>query len=152
MKPILVEHTFDVSVQKLWQAITDHSQMVRWFFENIPEFEAATGFKTSFPVQSGDRTFTHEWEILEAIPGKRIKYKWCYGEYDGKGYVTFELLEKGTHTVLKLTSEGLETSLRKFPNSGKKAAGPDGNILSKAGCITLCLKKISIYQFIFQAA
>lgn len=115
MNIVIVEHTFDVSVQKLWQAITEHSQMIQWFFEDIPEFEAVAGFKTSFPVQSGDRTFTHEWEILEAIPGKRIKYKWCYKEHEGTGTVTFELFEKAEQSILKLTNEGLETFPQDIP-------------------------------------
>ena len=36
--PIVVEQAFNVSKETVWKAITEHDQMIQWFFDNIPEF------------------------------------------------------------------------------------------------------------------
>jgi len=107
--PVIVEKTFHASAPVVWSAITNLEEMKQWFFKNIPAFEPVVGFHTSFPVQSGERTFTHVWKILDAEPYKLIKYHWAYEEYEGEGFVTFELFEKGSQTLLRLTNEGLES-------------------------------------------
>jgi uncharacterized protein YndB with AHSA1/START domain len=107
--PIIVEQIFHAPVTKVWIAITKLEEMKNWFFQNIPAFEPVVGFHTSFPVQSGDRTFTHIWKILEVEVNTKIKYHWAYEEYEGEGFVTFELFEQGDNTLLKLTNEGLES-------------------------------------------
>lgn len=107
--PIIVEANFTCTAQKLWESITNREEMIAWFFENIPEFEARVGFSTQFVVNAGERDFTHNWKITEVVPGKKIVYDWSYTEYQGTGKVTFEIseLESGSH--LKLTNEGLHT-------------------------------------------
>ena len=112
---IIVEQILDVSVDKAWKAITNLEEMKQWFFTNIPSFEARVGFQTSFPVQSRESTFTHLWEILEAVPNKKIKYRWSYKEYEGDGKVTFELFDKGSQTLVRLTNEGLESFPQNIP-------------------------------------
>lgn len=111
-KSIVVEQLFNVSVNDVWAAITKVEEMKKWFFDNIPDFEPQVGFQTSFQVRSGERTFTHLWEIVEVIPNERISYDWRYEEYEGQGLVTFELLKQGNKSLLRLTNQGLES----FPN------------------------------------
>ena len=108
-KDIIVEVEFHHDIQKVWQAITHLNQMRQWFFENIPDFQAETGFKTDFPVQSGDRVFHHLWKITEVIPNKKIVYDWSYKSLPGKGMVSFELFESNEGTLLKLTNKGLDS-------------------------------------------
>ena len=43
------------------------------------------------------------------IRGKRLTYSWRYEGYPGNSSVTFELFERGSKTLLKLTHSGLET-------------------------------------------
>ena len=107
--PVVVEQFFGNPKNEVWASITEPEQMKEWFFENIPAFEPVAGFKTAFPVTSGNRTFTHLWKILEVIPWKLISYDWRYREYEGEGLVTFELFEKNDGTLLRLTNVGLET-------------------------------------------
>ncbi len=112
-KPIVVEQYFDQPIDRVWNAITERDQMIQWFFDNIPEFRAETGFKTSFDVDSGNRIFRHNWRILEAEAKKRIVYHWSYEDLPGVGKVVFELIEKAGGTLLRLTNTGLDT----FPDS-----------------------------------
>lgn len=109
---IIVEQIQNSSIVEVWNAITQHDQMIQWFFSNIPSFEPVVGFETEFLVRSGERNFTHIWKIIEVIPDNKIKYDWSYKDYEGVGFVTFELFEKGGQTLLRLTNVGLET----FPN------------------------------------
>lgn len=106
--PIIVEQVFKTSVQQVWEAITVLDKMTQWFFPNIPSFEAVVGFQTQFTVQSEDRIFPHKWTLTEVIPMKKIAYEWQFEGYQGKALSIFEIEEKDTHTILKLTAKVLE--------------------------------------------
>ena len=106
--PVTVIENYEVPVSKVWNAITEHSEMIQWFFDNIPDFKAEVGFKTAFPVHNEGRTFTHTWTVLEVDPGKRIKYNWHYPEYAGDANVFFELSEGENGTRLYFSMEILE--------------------------------------------
>ena len=106
--PIQLVYTFEVEAGLLWSALVEIDQMKQWFFENIPDFKAEIGFATSFPVQSGDRTFTHLWEITQLREEKSITYTWRYLEYPGDALLTFALTPDGGKTRLKLTIDVLE--------------------------------------------
>ena len=47
--PIVVEQWYPVPRQAVWNAVTDHSRMVVWYLDNIPEFRAIVGFELKFP-------------------------------------------------------------------------------------------------------
>lgn len=111
--PVIVEQTFNASIVKVWEAITELNQMKQWFFENIGSFEAKVGFETQFEVHVENRTFTHLWKITEVIPHKKITYNWKYKEYEGDSFVTFELFKKNSQVELKLT----HTVVEEFPNN-----------------------------------
>lgn len=59
-EPVIVEQTFDASVETVWNAITVLDQMRQWYFENIPSFRPEVGFETQFDVQNEDRHFLHK--------------------------------------------------------------------------------------------
>ena len=102
-KPVIVEQIFNLEPQQVWSAITNHKEMIQWYFENIPGFKPEIGFMTQFEVISGERTFTHQWEVTEVIPNKSITYNWNYAEYEGDGAVTFLLTQRGDITTLTLS-------------------------------------------------
>ncbi|MEM7782591.1 MAG: SRPBCC domain-containing protein [Planctomycetota bacterium] len=109
-QPIITKRTLEYPNDKVWAALTVHSQMVEWFFDMIPKFEPTEGFETEFVIDLEDRVFTHLWKITEVIPGSRIVYDWRYREYEGVGKVIFELDSLGPKsTQLMITNEGLET-------------------------------------------
>ncbi len=113
--PVVVEQSFPVSKQKLWNAITRHSQMTQWFFENIEAFEPKVGFKTTFTVENEGRIFPHLWTINHVEINKKIVYNWKYKGYPGDSEVSFELLEQGKNTLLKVTHKTLEDFPQNIP-------------------------------------
>lgn len=113
--PITVEQTFNTSIGKLWQAITDENLMRQWFFEDMEEFKPEVGFKTEFNVQSGGSNFLHQWKITEVIPGKKITYNWKYKGHPGNSHVTFELSGSNEQSKLKLSHVGQETFPKDVP-------------------------------------
>jgi len=66
--PVVVEQTFNASIDTVWNAITEIDQMRQWFFENIPDFKPEVEFETQFNVTSGDRNFFHQWKVTEVLP------------------------------------------------------------------------------------
>jgi uncharacterized protein YndB with AHSA1/START domain len=107
-EPVIVEGTFNVPANKVWKAITEHSQMVKWYFDNIPAFAPVVGFEIQFKVENEGRIFPHVWEVTEAVPNQKITYSWRYDGYPGDSYVTFDLSEADDQTKLKLTVTVLE--------------------------------------------
>jgi uncharacterized protein YndB with AHSA1/START domain len=95
--------------------------MVRWFFDNIPEFRAEVGFQTEFIVDAGEREFLHRWRILEVVPGQKIVYDWRYPDYSGVGRVTFAVAAEGTGSRIRLTCEGIETFPQDIPEFSPEA-------------------------------
>ena len=87
--PIIVEHSYFASQVKVWAALTEHKQMLHWFFDNIPDFKPKIGFETQFIIKVQDRTFTHLWKITDVTPKKSITYNWKYKEYTGEAFATF---------------------------------------------------------------
>ena len=102
-EPIIVEQTFNTSIENVWNAITRLDLMRQWYFENIPSFKPEVGFETQFNVQSHNRNFLHMWKITEVVPLKMITYNWKYEGYPGNSYVAFELFKKNNLTKLRLT-------------------------------------------------
>jgi uncharacterized protein YndB with AHSA1/START domain len=102
-EPIIVEQTFNASIDDVWNAITEIDQMHRWYFENIPSFKPEVGFETQFNVKSQGRNFLHMWKVTEVVPQKMIKYKWKYKDYPGDSFVIWEIFKEGDSTKLKLT-------------------------------------------------
>ena len=107
-EPIIVEQSFNVSIETVWEAITNLDQMKQWFFNNIEEFKPEVGFKTQFNVTSENRNFLHLWHIVEVEPLKKIVYNWKYKEYEGDSFVHFELNELSSVTTLQVTTVVIE--------------------------------------------
>lgn len=114
-QPIVTELIVENSLSAVWNAITDHSQMVEWYFENIPDFQAKIGFETQFVVQSSERQFTHIWKVTEVIPLQKIVYSWAYKEYTGLSYSSFELSDSEGKVKLVVSCTGLHTFPQELP-------------------------------------
>jgi len=106
--PIVVEAIYRAAISVVWSAISDHTEMKKWYFD-LQTFEPIPGFKFQFYAGSEGNQFLHLCEVTESIPNKRLTYSWKYDGYPGESLVTFELFEEGEHTRLKLTHTGLET-------------------------------------------
>lgn len=110
--PILVDRSFHISVEKLWEVITDLDHMHQWFFEEIKEFKAEPGFQTSFDIHSDTRTFPHVWNVKEVIPNYKLVVTWNYTGYAGECDISFETFSEDTGSSILLTAIVLED----FPN------------------------------------
>lgn len=128
---IVVVQTFNVSLEQLWNAISQKDQMVQWFFANIPDFKAEVGFTTEFLVVNEGRHFTHLWEIIEAVPNQRIVYRWKYKEYPGEGIVSFDISGGAERSSLTLTNLGSETFPRDIPEFARESCQGGWNYFIK---------------------
>ena len=120
-EPIVVEQQFSKPIQDVWEAITVKKLMIRWFFEDIPNFRPEAGFETSFDVDSGKQIFRHLWKITEARAPSKIVYHWSYEGIEGVGTVTFELTEIAAGTLLRLTNKGLDTFPDDIPEFSRES-------------------------------
>jgi len=106
---ITVERIFNANRQSVWRAITQKDMMKQWYFD-LKEFKAVVGFKFEFQGgEPGGKQWKHLCEVTEVIPESKLTYSWKYEGYSGISYVTFELLDEGENTKLKLTHSGIGT-------------------------------------------
>ena len=120
-KPIIVEQTFNTSIDTVWNSITEIDQMRQWYFENIPSFKPEVGFETQFNVQSQDRNFPHMWKVTEVVPLKMITYNWKYEGYQGDSFVMFELFKQNNLTKLRLTHQVQESFPEDIPEFSRES-------------------------------
>ncbi len=113
--PITAEQKFNESPDEVWSAITDIDKMVKWYFDNIPDFKPEVGFTTRFNVKAPSRDFLHIWTITEVEPGKRITYSWEFEGIEGYGTSTFEITETEGGSILRLIAEGMDTFPEEYP-------------------------------------
>ena len=117
---LVIERTYDSSMERVWQAITNKDAMKKWFFE-IAAFEPEVGFQFQFAGTGKDENmhYIHLCEVKEIVPLKKLSYSWKYEGYEGNSLVTFELFAEDTKTKLKLTHAGLETFPVTIPDFAK---------------------------------
>ncbi|MDP2385573.1 MAG: SRPBCC domain-containing protein [Bacteroidota bacterium] len=112
---IIVERTYNATIEKVWNAISNKEEMKKWYFD-LAEFKAEVGFKFQFTGGPPDGVqYLHLCEITEVIPEKKLTYSWKYDGYEGISFVTFELTPIGNTTKLVLTHSGVDS----FPKSNK---------------------------------
>lgn len=128
-KPIIVEQTFNTSVETVWNSITEIHQKRKWYFNNIPSFKPEVGFETQFNVQSQNRNFLHTWQITELIPLKKIAYKWKYEGYPGDSLAVFELFKQDKSTKLRLTHQVQEDFPEDIPEFSRESGVKDWKFL-----------------------
>ena len=85
---VTLERIFDAPPEKIWQALSDNSQMKRWYFD-LPDFRPEVGFQFQFKGgPAPERQYTHLCEVVEVIAGQKIAYTWRYEGYAGDSLVT----------------------------------------------------------------
>lgn len=120
-KPVVVERTFNVSAEKIWEALTDIEQIRKWYFQ-IEDFKPKVGFKFDFMGgEEGGQQFLHLCEVTQVEESKKIAYTWRYDNYPGNSEVIWELLDKGEHTIVRITHTGLETMAENGPMFAKES-------------------------------
>ncbi len=107
--PVVVTQSFDCDIETVWRAITELAEMQAWFFAEIREFKAEAGFETEFELQHEQKTYVHQWKILEASSPTKIVYDWRYRDLPGIGHVTWQLAAQQNQTTLTLTNSVVES-------------------------------------------
>lgn len=120
-EPIIIEQTFNSSIDTVWNSITEIDQMRQWYFENIPSFKPEVGFETQFNVESQGRNFLHIWKVTEVVALERITYNWKYEGYPGDSFVVFELFKEKHLTKLRLTHQVQESFPEDIPEFTRKS-------------------------------
>ena len=103
---ILIERTYPVRIEKVWQAITDPEKLNEWFFK-LTEFRLEKGFE--FIIHDTKGKPKHRCCITDFIPGKMMAFSFGNIEVAGLSQVTYELFDEGANTRLQLTHTGLES-------------------------------------------
>lgn len=107
-QPIIIEHTYPVPAELVWEAITDKNKIKLWYFD-LAEFKAEVGFEFSFYGGDENKQYLHLCKVTEVLPGKKLAYSWQYKGDPGVSYVSWELFEEGPKTRLKLTHTGIDS-------------------------------------------
>ncbi|MDO9374473.1 MAG: SRPBCC domain-containing protein [Ferruginibacter sp.] len=105
-EPIVVEQVLDAPINKVWEALTDHTKMKSWYF-NILDLQAVPGFEFEFYGGREDRQYLHRCKVTAVEPCRKLSYSWKYEGYPGESFVSFELLNESGKTRVKVTHEGL---------------------------------------------
>ena len=108
-QPIIVEQSFNVPPERVWEAITQRDQMVQWFFEEIETYDSNVGADNRFTVRAEGVDYPHILRILDAVPGAKLAHTFNFEGYSGEGVVTWELSGTDTGCHLRLTHTGIET-------------------------------------------
>ncbi|WP_297984329.1 SRPBCC domain-containing protein [uncultured Chryseobacterium sp.] len=112
---VVVKQRVNAPVEKVWNALTDKSEMKNWYFD-IPDFELGVHNEFNFYEPGGENKFHHHGEILEIEPNAKLKHTWSYPEFSKeKTLVKWELERDGDATNVTLTHKGLEN----FDHLGK---------------------------------
>ena len=107
-EPIIVQYKINVPSGKVWKAVTDKSEMKVWYFD-IQDFDLEVGKVFNFYEPGGENKYHHQCEIIEIIPGKKLKHTWSYPDFsDLKTMVIWELLPENDGTLVKLVHEEIE--------------------------------------------
>ena len=112
---ISIEAFFEVSKEKVWEAITNSEAMKVWYFD-ISNFNLNIGTKFSF-YEGGKKEYLHEGEVLKVEDNKLFQHTWLHPEQSkGSSIVTWNIEEVGGKTKVILTHEGVESFADAGPN------------------------------------
>lgn len=123
-KSLVFERSYQASIEKVWQAITDKEQLRQWYFE-VSDFKPEVGFRFHFYGENANgKKLLHHCVVTEVAPPSKLSYTWGYEGHTGQSLLTFELREETKKTTrLKLTHSGTET----FPHDHKDFDKADFN-------------------------
>jgi uncharacterized protein YndB with AHSA1/START domain len=111
---INLERTLKAPVAKVWDALTQRGELVRWyapsdeFRTEVLEWDLKVGGAYRIAMHAPDgNTHTCFGVFREIAPQEKIAYTWSWAEQDPMdSLVTFELTAKGGQTLLRLAHTG----------------------------------------------
>ena len=119
--PFTIERTFNAPAAKIWKALTDKTEMKKWYFD-VSDFKPEVGFEFRFAGKGHKgEEYLHLCKVLEVIPGSKLVYSWTYKDQEGYSVLTYELFPEGAATRLVLTHEGLDSFPRNNPDFARES-------------------------------
>lgn len=119
--PIIIEQKVNAPAEKVWKALTDKNEMKIWYFD-IPDFILETGRVFNFYEPGNEHKYHHQAEILEVVPGQKLKHSWLYPDFsDQKTTVQWEIQEEGEKTLVRFTHQDIENFNNLGENFSEKA-------------------------------
>ncbi len=104
---VAVEKKLNAPIDVVWKALTSATQMKNWYFAT-ERFIAEPGFSFIMYGEKEGRYYPIHCNIIAAEKNKKLAYTWSYEECPIETIVSFELIEKGPQTIIKLSHRGLE--------------------------------------------
>ena len=108
LEPLILERVFDAPKAIVWRALTDIDEMKKWYFDMVG-FKPEVGTEFSFLAGMEPVKYLHLCRVTDIEPLKKIAYTWRYDGYEGDSHVSFDLIDEGGKTRLRITHGGLET-------------------------------------------
>jgi uncharacterized protein YndB with AHSA1/START domain len=100
------------SANETWKALTDRETIKKYFFGTEAISDWKPGSKLVFRGEYDDRAYEDKGTVLEAEPGKLLKYSYWSGFSglddipENYSVVTYALEQSGRETILHLSQKG----------------------------------------------
>ena len=128
-KSITLTRTYDVSVAKLWRALTSAEALSIWLMPT--DFEPVLGHRFTFQTKpSPGFDGVVRCEVLELDPERKLSFSWSGGSLKDT-IVTFNLTPYGNRTQLHFEHRGFEGIVNRLLLRNLLASGWKGKILTK---------------------
>jgi len=101
---IVKEFTFNHKIDKVWKAISNSSEISKWFID--ADFKAEVGYEYVFTATEEHGKTQIKGKVLEAVP-YTLKYSWLVAESSVETYVSWNLEEVDGGTKLTLVHSGI---------------------------------------------
>lgn len=102
MDTIFMEYEFPVSVQDIWNAITDKDAMRQWYFSFDRNFNLQIGQVFEWTAgEPGGEQWLHRGKFLDVVPLRKLSHSWEYPGYRGTSVIHW-ILEPVTQTTSSL--------------------------------------------------
>src|SRR5690606_28600692 len=119
MSAVTITQQLNASLDKVWDAITQPTQMKIWFF-NVHQHDLKVGNVFTFYGNEKEKTYLHRCEILKIMPQAELEHTWEHPDKsDGKSVLHWQLTKIDDETTsLTITHSGLES----FADAGPEFA------------------------------
>lgn len=108
MNTVTIERTYDAPIERVWEALTNKSQMKQWYFD-VSDFRPEIGFQFEFIGGDEKVKYRHFCEVVEVQKPTKLAYTWQYENIEGVSLVNIDLFaEAENRTRVKLTHSGLD--------------------------------------------
>jgi len=105
--PIEVEKQYNVSIEKLWDFVTNQEYLTKWLMPG--DFKPEVGRAYEFdcgPSDDGCTTNLVFGEVLEVNAPHQIRFSWKNDQMESSTIVTFKLESTDAGALLKIEHEG----------------------------------------------